>query len=135
MHSILDRGELQSYRATGSMYREETGPFLQIIYHRRKQGNELIHFLSFVEKQIIKSSTLLFTWLSETQDGRPYMLKEYEDVLLNFYAWMNYIQRVGANRPCSRTKNGLPSWTSCKKQVRFQKYWLQKLIYLNQKPV
>lgn len=77
---------------------------------------------------------MLSTWLFETQDGRLYILREYENFLLNFHSWINYIQRVGINRPWSRARNGLHNRKSCKKRVRFQKYWLQKLNYLNQKP-
>lgn len=57
-----------------------------------------------------------------------------KDFLLNSHSWISYIQNVGINGPCSRAKNGLHNWKSCKKQVRFQKHWLQKLNYLNQKP-
>lgn len=80
------------------------------------------------------NQAVLCTWFFETQDEDSIFWKRMKTFFKNFHSWINYIQRVGINRPWSRAKNGLHNRKSCKKQVRFQKYWLQKLNYLNQKP-
>lgn len=71
----------------------------------------------------------LFDYLK--QNTEAYISK---DFLLNCYEWVNYMQNVCVSRPWSKVKNGLQYQESHKKQVRFQKHWLRKLNYLNQKP-
>ena len=131
IHSPSLEEELHGHRTKRSEYREEND---WVIFannlHRRKPGSQLIHFPFFVDNGLLnQAQCYLVVYLKQSMED--YILK---DFLLNSHSWINYIQKVGVNRPWSKAKNSLHNWKSQKKQVRFQKHWLKNLNYLNQKP-
>ena len=130
IHSPSLEEDLQGHRTKESEYREDYWVVFVNNLHRSKPRNQLIHFPFFVDNGLLnKAQSYLLVYLKQSMED--YILK---DFLLNSHSWINYIQKVGVNWPWSKAKNRLHNQKSQKKQVRFQKHWLQNLNYLNQKP-
>lgn len=108
------------------------GPFLQIVIREgNKEMNSSIFPSLWIMVSLIKHSFIyLAIW-----NRRQMTLSSKGVQRLSFkFPCINYNRSIGVKKPWSRAKNGPHHWTSCEKQVRFQKHWLQKLNYLNQKP-